>query len=311
MEKLNTLFYKLFMFILLIAVIGINDVHAQKKKSSSEVGITIGAANILSDLGGSPDIGRGFVADLEFATTRPVIGGFFRQNFNSILSARASVYYAQVTGDDALIPETTMGGTHRKYRNLSFKSPILEFSGMVEINLLPYLPGSSRNRFAPYVMAGVGVFHFDPKANYNGQWIRLQPLGTEGQGLPNYPGKEHYSLTELCFPVGGGIKININKKYALNIEVSHRFTTTDYIDDVSTTYVDEADFYRAYGPTKGALIAGLSDRSSGERTASTAPGAQRGDPSDFDQYTFAGLFTFSYKLGSGYGTKGLYCPKKF
>ena len=310
MEKLNTPFSRI-VLLCLIAIFWISSANAQRKSSTSEIALSLGGANILSDLGGSRDVGHGFIIDLEFATTRPVLGLFFRQNFNRHLSARVNLYYAQLTGDDALIPETTMGGNARKYRNLSFKTNVIEASTNLEFNFLPYQPGSLRYRFTPYVMAGVGVFHFDPKAKMNGQWYKLQPLGTEGQGLAQYPGKDYYSTMAVCVPFGAGIKLNVNKQYSLGFEIAHRMTTTDYMDDVSTTYANPAYFYQAYGPEKGALIAALADRSSGENLAQTRPGEQRGDPSDNDTYTFSGLFTLSYLISSSSGVKSLYCPKKF
>jgi hypothetical protein len=91
----------------------------------------------------------------------------------------------------------------------------------------------------PYAFLGVGVFHFNPYTyDKTGKRTYLQPLGTEGQGLAAYPDRKPYSLTQLCLPVGGGIKINLNKKYDLIYELGGRVLFTDYLDDVSTTYVN-------------------------------------------------------------------------
>ena len=286
---------------------------AQKKAKSSEIAISIGASNLLSDLGGSQYEGKTFLADLEFTATRPSMGVFFRQTFNKKLAARVNLYYAQVFGDDALTNVTmdnpSAPGWARKYRNLSFKSHILEASFVVEYNLFRYTPGSTFERFTPYILAGFGGFHFDPKANFDGEWVRLQPLGTEGQGLPQYPAKEKYSNFALCFPFGMGFKYNVSKNYSFGFEIAHRMTTTDYIDDVSTTYADPEHFIEYYGPEKGAMIAALADRTNGELSGATAPGEQRGDPSDHDTYTFAGMFTLTYVFNQQRSGNGLlYCP---
>ena len=65
---------------------------------------------------------------------------------------------------------------------------------MAEFHILKYIPGSMKYRWTPYVTGGAAVFTFNPKAEYNGEWVALQPLGTEGQGLPQYPDRKKYSL---------------------------------------------------------------------------------------------------------------------
>jgi len=277
---------------------------------SSEVGISVGSSSFLGDLGGANSIGRAFVYDLDLFSTRPAIGIFFRQSIGYRFALRFNGYYARVWGDDALTNAKTPAagsGWHRYYRNLSFRSYIIEASVVGELNLLPFEPGSMNNRFTPYIFAGAGAFRFDPKAYYNGSWVRLQPLGTEGQGLIQYPEKRKYSLIQLAFPMGVGVKTNLNSHYTLGFEIGHRVTTTDYIDDVSTTYPDPAFFYANYPPQQAALAAALSDRSTGEHPSKTAPGQQRGDPSDNDSYFFTGV-TLSYTFSTNRGSK-YYCPK--
>jgi hypothetical protein len=44
----------------------------------------------------------------------------------------------------------------------------------------------------------------------------------------------------ICFPVGVGVKYSLNRQMSLGFEVLYRFTTTDYIDDVSKTYAPDA-----------------------------------------------------------------------
>lgn len=288
--------------------------RAQREASKAvEFGFSIGASTFLGDLGGSADIGRGFIMDFELAATRPAVGVMLRNNFNNRLAIKAQLTYTQVFGDDALTDgkEPGAGGFPRYYRNLSFRSHILELSGVFEINLLPYVVGNTRFRFTPYVTFGAGGFYFDPRTKYNGSWVRLQPLGTEGQGLPQYPAKDKYSLIGICFPVGAGIKYNLNEKWAVTVEVSHRFTNTDFIDDVSTTYVNPNYYYSSsMDPATADLAAALADRSSGEYPKRTAPGEQRGDPSDNDGYTFIPLVTFSYVMKTK-GNTQYYCPKFF
>jgi hypothetical protein len=104
------------------------------------------------------------------------------------MNARANNYY-QVT------------------RNLGFASSIYEVSAQFEFNFLPYttIPYSSMNakhKFSPYLMAGFGVFHFNPFAKYNGEKVFLQPLGTEGQGYPEYPDLKTLQANKHCHSDG-------------------------------------------------------------------------------------------------------------
>lgn len=295
------------LFIFSIALMGQRDAS-----KATELGITLGASNFMGDLGGSADIGRTFVSDLDFPATRPAVGIYFRFNPNNRFGWRTNLFYTQVFGDDALgnATDPAQPGWSRVYRNLSFRSNIVEVSTSLELNLLPYVAGSDRYRFTPYITAGIGGAYFDPRTEYQGEWIRLQPLGTEGQGLTQFPVKEKYSQITMVFPIGAGIKYNFNEEWAMTFEISHRFSTSDYIDDVSGYYVDPNLFYQNYDPATADLVAALADRSNGEYPNKTAAGEQRGDPSDFDGYTFIGLFSLSYILDTR-GNTQYYCPKFF
>ncbi len=65
----------------------------------------------------------------------------------------------------------------------------------------------------------------------------LRGLGTEGQGNAAYPDRKPYGSMGICLPFGVGAKYAINPRMNIGVEISHRFTNTDYLDDVSKTYV--------------------------------------------------------------------------
>jgi hypothetical protein len=136
----------------------------------------------------------------------------------------------------------------------------------------------------PYVFGGVGIFHFNPYTyDKHGVKTFLQPLGTEGQGMPEYPNRKPYSLTQLCLPFGGGIKIYVTKQCDLVYELAGRALFTDYFDDVSTTYIPTQEFI-ACNKTKTAELAF-------RQTDSPSPskGDIRGNPNVKDWYFFSGL----------------------
>jgi hypothetical protein len=110
-------------------------------------------------------------------------------------------------------------------------------------------PRPARPWITPYVFVGVAVYHFNPYAyDTTGKKVYLQPLSTEGEGLPQYPGRKEYALTQLAIPFGGGIKFRITDRVVLAYEIGMRKLFTDYLDDVSNTYVSETVLLAAKGP---------------------------------------------------------------
>lgn len=280
---------------------------------SHEFGFSIGASNFWGDLGGANRIGRPLFFDLEIGETRPVLGFTYRYNFDGWKAIRFNIFYASVGGNDDKIDHTIGGDEEfRRYRNLNFKSDIIELSTQIEINLMRYEIGRRRYRFAPYVLLGIGGFYFNPKDQDTG--VKLQPLSTEGQGFNEYPDRKPYSLVQVAALIGAGIKYNVNEHWSLGFEYGHRLTWTDYIDDVSKNYVDESLFYKNMTPGQ-ASIAYAQSVQSGEILDpddfrpgieySVTVGQQRGDPADNDHYIFAGLITLTYTIVKG----KIYCPK--
>jgi hypothetical protein len=143
---------------------------------------------------------------------------------------------------------------------------------------------------------GVGVFSYDPYAFLNGEKIFLRPLGTEGQGSSLYPDRKQYGSMAISIPFGAGIKYSLNENINIGFEILHRFTNTDYLDDVSKTYVDPSIFPpNPDGSPSNAQL--LSDRSYEVGEPIGVPGRQRGNSRQKDQFVTA-LLTLSFNLQS-------------
>jgi hypothetical protein len=200
-----------------------------------------------------------------------------------------------------------------KPRNLSFQTPIKEAHVGLEVTLL----NSSTNRFVPYMYGGIAAFHFNPWTYDNdGQKTFLKPLSTEGQGLPEYPSKKPYGLVQLSLPFGGGFRYAINDDITVGVEFSQRKSFTDYIDDVSTSFVDYNTLLEARGP-KAVELSYRGDEVAGGRSSYPVHGEQRGTPSEMDWYYFLGT-TIEIKLSSlgnlfrrdnVHGNYSLRCPR--
>ncbi|MBP7400961.1 MAG: hypothetical protein KA954_15320 [Chitinophagales bacterium] len=273
----------------ILLCIGIsNFIYGQLDERDREYGLNLGFSSFLGDLGGSNDIGRAFWWDIDPQVTRPAIGFVFRQEIFPRIAVRYNIIYSELRGDDALT-----NNEWRNNRNLSFKSPIVEGSVMIEVGLNRF-SGPFKKKVTPYIYGGIGGFWFNPQAKYEGQWVELQPLGTEGQGLAAYPDKEKYSKIQACFPLGAGIRYIASNSLVFGFEMACRFTTTDYIDDVSGFYANPDYFFEYLDPQTASLAAALSDRSDGSVPGWTTPENGRGNPNNNDTYIFGGLFTLTY-----------------
>lgn len=292
---------------------------AQRFQPSHSVGFSTGVSTFLGDLGGSRNIGRGFVYDLDIQVTRPAISVFYKYNANYFVSFKGELAYTQLTGNDAFSPAVMFvdGGYPRRYRNLQFTSPVISLAGMVELNLYKYEAGNSDAfKFAPFIGIGGGGFWFDPRTTdpLTGEKVRLQPLGTEGQGIPGYG--ERYNLIQPQLMGSVGLKFNAGRALAMTFEVVYHHTFTDYIDDVSTKFVDPMLFYNYYDAQTAAQMARLHNRApelgftDPRLSMITTPGEIRGDDTDKDQF-FRVQASFVFLLGAKRGGKAsnLYrCP---
>lgn len=234
------------------------------KSQHLEVGVMAGISGYDGELAPGAFSGR-------MSIIHPAAGFFGRYNLNDFFAVRLGLNAGRMSGDDGLSDNT---------RNLNFESSLIEASLIGEWNILGYQPYNLYRIFSPYLFAGVATARFNPITEYDGQDVELQPLGTEGQGLSGRPSL--YNLTVLSIPVGVGAKVALNDLWNVGIEAGVRFTRTDYLDDVSTTYAGYDELLNA----RGELAALLADRSG----TGQAAGNPRGNPDDNDLYFFAGVF---------------------
>lgn len=297
-------------FYSLAIILAINTPSFSQTKSSGnyfEGGFTVGPMIFLGDLGGHFGKGTTFLKDYNVNATKISYGFFLAAHPSEVLGFRLSMNVGKVDGDDSYIKYK--GGIEgaRLARNLNFKSNILEGSLMAEIYptaLLEGDPSDVTGRLRPYGLIGLGVFHFNPMGTYvdpnTGQstWVYLQPLHTEGEGFAADRPK-NYKLTQLNVPIGVGIKYYFSEKLNIAFEVVERKTFTDYIDDVSTTFVDPALLYANLPSGQAQIADQLSNKSSlrGVPGSDYNPGDKRGDPTHTDAYLTA-VFKVAFRLGS-------------
>lgn len=248
--------------------------------------------NCLTDLGGNKGRGKKFLKDLNTSNSRPCFSVHFSALYEQLIGIRLEGTIGSVRADDAILNKDHPASRQRHLRNLHFRSRIQELVMMAEFHPLALFL-YKRPFLSPYLLAGTGVFHFSPEAEYKGTWVRLHPLRTEGQGFPEYPDRKKYSLTQINIPVGIGLKYEISAILNIRLELLYRILTTDYLDDVSRSYIDPALFYRNMTPATAALATRFGDRRSElDPLFLSHPGDKRGSPGNNDAY-----FSVSLKFG--------------
>jgi hypothetical protein len=222
-------------------------------------------------------------------------GGFFRYNVHPHFSVSLGFMKGTLEATDRSSKQEQI-----RERNLSFKSDLMEFSLIPAFNILPFSPRKGKQVFAPYIGLGVGLIVFNPMTRYEGEWIELQKVGTEGQGLEGYDKK--YSLVQLSIPILFGLKYSIGGRFNIALEVGYRFTSTDYLDDVSTIYQTKKTLLN-----NSELAVALSNRTE-EYTGVSAThliGTRRGNANNTDGY-----FTLGVRISFNLYGKKAYKEKK-
>lgn len=250
-----------------------------------EAGAFFGGMNCLTDLGGKNGKAKPYFRNLNLKATRPAAGIFLAAIYHHKIGFRIQASMGTVKAYDSIAGKT--GEAKGRYdRNLHFQSRIKELSMLLEwYPASVFLDTEHPGRIQPYLLAGVAGFHFNPKANSGFDWVELQPLHTEGRGLGNnrvLTGK-NYPLYQVNVPIGGGIRIEVGSHFHIRLESVLRILFTDYLDDVSSTYIDPTLFTQYLPPAKAQLAIQLADRRRITQDRIVA-GQKRGNPANNDCY---------------------------
>jgi len=197
------------------------------------------------------------------------------------ISVRSEVTWFQLSGNDA-----TANFEGRNNRNLSFVSNNYEINVEGIINLFP--KGQrfyQRNLFNVYAFIGIGLANYNPRGEVPnieyttgsllpdaGKTVALRPLQTEGV--------KYGSFTPVI-PMGLGVKVKAGPFFNIALEGGFRKTFTDYLDDVSTVYVDKSG--------ASDLEAAMSDKKWAIDQPIATPGSKRGNPENDDAYFIANI----------------------
>lgn len=246
-----------------------------------DFGISVGGATYQGDI--SPLRSR-----FSIEGAKPLKAMHLGVSFNEFYSLKVRYTTTTINAND-----NSSVDLWRRQRNLHFRSPLHEISLINEIELFDIIPFFRKYNLKPFLSVGVAMFKFNPQAKYRGYWVDLQPLSTEGQGLPGSD-TQPYKLTQISIPFGFGVRYELADNLTISYEISPRMTFTDYLDDVSSVYPD-FDLLRQQ---KGYMAMSLSYQGTyfnDEGDFRSLTGIGRGNSSDNDWYIF-NAFTLSYRF---------------
>jgi opacity protein-like surface antigen len=229
-------------------------------------------------------------------------------NITDKIALRGEYSFARLAADDKYSNDSRL-----RSRNLNFQTIIQELTLMGEYDILSL----NERSFTPYVFGGLGAFYFSPYTyDAAGNEVHLVGSSTEGQGF--LPGRKVYSRIQLNIPLGGGIKYAVSEDIQVGFEIGLRVLKTDYLDDVSTTYVDQNLLLQNRGQ-QSVDLAFRGDELKENAAPYPAGGSQRGGSNINDFYYF-GQFRLSFRMpwfDNGAGGTGksrgrrLGCPSTF
>jgi len=256
------------------------------KAQSVEFGLLAGVSIYNGDLSPALENFTQYFDDLQ-----PAGGIFLRGVLHPKFAIRGSLSLGSLTADDE--------GRVNNNRGLDFTSPLVELAVVGEFHLFRNARWTNPH-LSPYAFVGGAGYFFNPKTEFEGETIELQPLGTEGQGLANFP--DQYSRVQFAIPMGIGIHLQVNDRFSIAGEFGGRKLFTDYIDDVGSQPVNFGILVSGNGQVAGEL----SIRNEADRpTEPTNDTYTRG--SDLVDWYYIGGITVAFKI-QGTGGNQFGCP---
>lgn len=238
------------------------DTRDPKLKSFS-VYLQAGTANYFGDLCPTGDC---------YSNSKVNFGGGVSYRLNDYFFFNLNAQYYRIGASDI-----EFGNASRIKRNLSFRADNFELNFQANFEFLNYnaFRYMSRKEFpiSMFLFTGFGFTTNNPKALYRGEYVALRPLKTEGKS---------YGAISAVLPIGLGIGYKVLDNLSVQLMAGYRFTATDYLDDVSSTYVDPNTLGSSLAQT-------LAFRGNEVGFAGYGPGSQRGNPGSNDGYILVNL----------------------
>lgn len=208
--------------------------QAQSLSSRYEIGIHAGTFLYQGDL---TPASQGSLKTLHPSLT--LTGSRF---LSPSLALRGTLTFSRLSGDDALYDQPTW----RKQRNFNFQTPVFEFTAQAVWDPTAQNFSTQRTRFAPYVFAGAGLSFLRINRDYsafNAGYFENEPEIAEG--LTTDMARNPPRVLPV-FPVGAGLRFNLNNRISFHAESNYRLSFTDYLDGFSqAANPSKRDYYHS------------------------------------------------------------------
>lgn len=265
-------------------------------KKKTYLAFQFGSSNYLGDLGGNSALENNPFGNINFKENTYFYGFSLSHIRREAVGLRFSYVFGKIAGSDknTYFKDLSDPSYSRYVRNLDFQTSINEGSLMLELYPFKFLSYKTRlhnSYFQPYGLIGIGNYSFNPQGSYfdpileENVWIDLQPLMLEGQGMTEHPDRETYKLSQWNIPFGFGFTYEISPTISLGLESVGRVLFTDYLDDVSTNFINPT-LFDTYLSEENAELAKILNNKSKLINADRAytPGQQRGNSNSNDFY---------------------------
>ncbi len=197
-------------------------------QSKWEAGINLGLMNYGGDL-----VKPAFT----FKESNFAAGLFARRQLSPLFNARLNFLFGKISGDDNNYDELVQ-------RNISFESPLMEFTVIGEYEFLGkkgLTDDSLQRKFSPYLFLGVGMAIIGPETDFS----KVTPGSAAAADKDDHA---NFSNTQFAMPIGLGLKYKLTDQFNIGLEYGIHLVWTDYLDGVSEAgNPDKNDVYFSGG----------------------------------------------------------------
>ncbi len=208
---------KFFLLAIIMIISNFMPVSAQKH----ELGISLGEANIIGDIGRSD-----YIQLFPMSMDRlPIsIGALYRFNLNNRQSLRFNLIYNKVYFDDDYASED-----YRYNRLLSGDNTIIEASAMFEYYFFN-INDIKRSGSSPYIFGGVGAYASEDRDFTITHELTNNRPPTSPTDFSTETSYKKSMKFDFSIPFGVGYKFKMHWNWLLSFEVGARFTFQDNLD---------------------------------------------------------------------------------
>lgn len=203
----------------------------QVQREGFDLGVALGTAHALTDIGGTGMRSRGLFLDAQPRATGIQLGSYLRYHLSDMVALNLALNYARVGAADSL----SNPNSGRFTRGYHFRNSLFEISLQAEV----YLPEELLNiRPDIYAFAGFLVLFHEP-----------QLMDAEGRMQPS-----KLESPQPVIPLGMGIHYTTLQNLRFGFQAGVRITFFDYLDGISPVKGPRNDIYFFNTFTFGYLI---------------------------------------------------------